>query len=130
MTTTLILPAGTYPIGTRTLGPVNIPQGLSYAELQLDGTAMTDPALAVDAVIDFSLDGGVTWATTMSDPPNPFPLRGTMAGNTIDPDTGLQWATYRMGGRLPSPTSTTRRARMTLNIRGAPCPTAGTLVLV
>jgi hypothetical protein len=131
MASIVVLPQGTYPIGTRTLGPANLAQGVSSFKLALDGTAMTDPALHVTIAVDLSLNNGSTWATETPGPTfNPCPLAMTLDGGATDRG-GNPLPTYFLGtDSIPSPQSSTRRIRAVVTIAGTPLTTQGTLTLI
>lgn len=130
MASTIVLPQGTYPIGTRTLGPANVPQGVSSVELQLDGTQMTDPALHLTVGLDLSLDGGATWASTNPGvATDPFPVAMETQGGSKT-RTGAPVPIYNLGTNIPSPSSSTRQIKATVTITGTPLTTKGTLVLL
>lgn len=130
MSSAIVLPQGTYPIGTRILGPAPLAQGVTTFTLALDGAAMTDPALRVRLDVDLSLDGGATWAADAPGPTfNPFPLFMTLSGGATD-RAGNPLPTYFLSStQIPAPASSTRRIRATVTIAGAPLTTAGTLTL-
>lgn len=127
MADTVVLPQGTYPIGTRVLGPANIPLGVSSISLALDGTSMTNPALHVAITLDLSLDGGVTW----NDPHpqvDPFPVGMTLDGGAKNRQ-GQALGTYYIGTILPDASNPNRRIRATVVISGQALTTTGTLTL-
>jgi len=130
MSRSLILPQGTYPIGTRTLGPVTIPLGVTFVALELAGAAMTNPALALTVTLDLSLDGGTTWASVSpSTPTDPFPVIATMEGGMLNKQGTFQDPYYLSVTGIPAPTNANRRVRATVVIAGASLTTAITLVL-
>lgn len=125
-----VLPNGTYAIGTRNLGPASVPQNLTLAKLALDGASMTNPALHVELTLDFSLDGGTTWAsTTPSRATDPYPLGITLDGGALD-KSGNPRAEYFVNAPLPDPTNPNRRIRGVVTIAGTPLTTTGTLTLI
>lgn len=129
MPTFTVLPNGTYPIGTRNLGPTSIPTGLTKAVLSLAGGAMTDPALTVTLQLDLSIDGGATWASTNRGPAtDPYPTSSTIRGGGTRPRGGAQ-TEYIIGAVLPDPTNPGRQMRGTLTIAGTPLTTTGTLTV-
>jgi hypothetical protein len=130
MASTVVLPQGTYPIGTRMLGPASIPQSVSAFKLALDGMAMTDPALRVRLDIDLSLDNGATWASAQPGPTfNPYPLFMTLSGGATN-RAGQPLAEYFLSNdQIPSPASMARQVKATVTIAGAPLTTKGTLTL-
>jgi|SRR6185436_6960143 len=132
MATFPVLAAGTYPAGSRTLGPVTLPVGLTACALVLDGTTMTDPALRLTVTLDLSLDGGVTWASDVrSHATDPFPVTATMSGGMIDGRTGLQRTTYYLSvGTIPDPTNPNRQARILLTNTVRALTTSGTLTVL
>jgi hypothetical protein len=125
---TVVLPQGTYAIGTRVLGPATVPLGLTSVELVLDGAAMTDPALQVTLVIDLSLDGGVTWNSPHPDV-DPFPIGATFVGGATNEHGGGPLDFYRRGVDFPQPTNAARQIKATITIAGTPLTTKGTLNL-
>lgn len=127
MSSTVVLPAGTYPVGTRVLGPANVPVGTSEIELSLDGAAMTDPALHVAITLDLSLDSGVTWNNPHPQA-DPFPVGMTLDGGAKNRQGGAL-ARYTIGTFLPDSTNPNRRVRATVVISGTPLTTSGTLSL-
>lgn len=127
MASTVILPQATYPIGTRTVGPANVPQNATKVEMALDGAAMTDPALHVSMTLDLSLDNGATW--NLPHPQvDPFPIGMTLDGGALNRQ-GLPLATYTLGTQLPDPTNANRKIRMTVTISGTPLTTQGTVTI-
>jgi hypothetical protein len=50
-------------LGTFNIPSTAIPDNVSKVTLLLDGSTMLDPALHVALNLDFSPDGGVTWAS-------------------------------------------------------------------
>jgi hypothetical protein len=129
--TTTLLPAGTYPIGTYAFGPIAVPVGAVKAELRLDGSQMTDPALLIDLRLDFSIDGGATWATDGLKPElQPYPVRIVQPGGQMTRTTPpTPWPVYGFMAELPSPALATRRMRGSVVISGAPITTVGTLII-
>jgi len=127
MADTVVLPQGTYPIGTRTLGPATVPVGVTQIELALDGAAMTSPALHVSMALDLSLDGGSTWNTPHPQV-DPFPVTMTLDGGAKDRQ-GNPLPKYTIGTRLPDPSNANRRVRAVVIISGTALTTSGTLSL-
>jgi len=131
MSQIIVLPQGTYPVGSRTLGPAAIPTGVTSASLALDGTAMTNAALSLSLTLDLSLDGGVTWASTSpSQATDPFPVNvPDMRGGQLD-RTGAARATYYISvWGIPAPTNPNRQVRAQVTISGVSLTTKGTLTL-
>lgn len=124
---TVVLPQGTYAIGTRVLGPANVPLGATEIALSLDGGAMTNPALHVAITLDLSLDGGVTWNNPHPQA-DPFPVGMTLDGGAKNRQ-GLPLGTYFIGTTLPDASNPNRRIRATVVISGQALTTAGTLSL-
>ena len=131
MTSQIVLPQGTYAIGSRTLGPVTIPTGVSSASLALSGTSMTNAALSLSLTLDLSLDGGVTWASTApSHATDPFPVKvADMRGGQLD-RSGAARATYYISvWGIPDPNNVNRQVRALVTISGTSLTTQGTLTL-
>lgn len=127
---TIVLPQGTYPVGSRTLGPSPIAQGISKLSLQLDATAMTDPALIIDMTLDFSPDGGVHWASVAPGfSTDPFPITVKMIGGMRDKNGNPLTIYHVTVSNIPSQELTTRQMRAFVTISGVPLTTQGSLVL-
>lgn len=72
-------------LGTFTSPAVSVPDTASQGSIAVSGAAVSDPSLRVSIAIDFSPDGGITWASTSPGPTmNPFPVIATFAGGTTD----------------------------------------------
>lgn len=129
MATSIVIPQGTYPIGTFNFGPAPIPSSVSRAEIDLDGTNMTDPALHITLQLDLSVDGGVTWSTVSPGPSMvPFPITATMVGGALN-RTGQPLSIYSLSANVPGVGSTARQVRGSVVISGAPLTTQGTLII-
>ena len=48
-------------IGTRTFGPIAVPDDVTVCSLSIDRTQWTNPAAALSAQLEISVDGGATW---------------------------------------------------------------------
>ena len=129
MASQIVLPQGTYPIGTRTLGPATVPVGVSHVQLDLDGAAMLDPALHLTIQLDLSLDGGTTWASASPGPAtNPLPVTLTTEGG-MTTRVGEPLPSYPLACHLPDPSNANRRVKAVVTIAGTPLTTQGTLTL-
>ena len=128
MSTQTLIPLTTIPAGTHPFGPLSIATGLVSIRIELDRTAWTDAALRVSCSLDFSLDGGVTWASTSpSAATNPFPVAIETTGGVITDKNGTVLTKTTVSSPLPSPSSLTRQIRgvMTNNLS---CTTSGVVI--
>jgi len=48
-------------IGTRTFGPIAVPDDVTVCSLTIDRSRWTNPAAALSAQLETSVDGGATW---------------------------------------------------------------------
>ena len=62
MTTTVILPMAPYPAGTYTMPSTAVPLNISTVKVAVDRTLWADPAVTVDARMEWSFDGGTVWS--------------------------------------------------------------------
>ena len=128
MSSTTVLPHGTYAVGTQLLGPAAVATGLTQASLALDrGEWLAGGTLAL--TIDLSLDGGVTWNSPHPDV-DPYPVGLTAEGGVALDKHGVAYTQTILTVPLPQPASTTRRIRATVTIAGGPLTTTGTLTLI
>jgi hypothetical protein len=125
MPTVTILPAATYPPGTRSFGPATVPQNLSHYLLTFDKTSWTDPSITMEVTLDLSLDGGVTWNTPATDVV-PFPVGFTAEGGGTD-KFGNPYTEVTRDGGIPQPGTTDRRVRGSMTIAGGSITTSATL---
>lgn len=125
---TVVLPQGTYPAGTRTLGPVAVPNGTTAFVLSLDRTNWTNVNVKVALTFDLSLDGGTTWNPHPD--ADPFPVGLTAEGGTARDKNGNVVNTTTLSAPVPDVTNTNRRVRATLVITGGSLTTSGTLTLI
>lgn len=113
-------------IGTRSIPARSIPDAIQTLNLSLDGTNMTDPALQVALTVDFSPDGGATWASTSPGPAvNPFPVVVTFQGGATDKH-GVPLSTY-FWESPPIPQGSARELQATLVVSGAHLTTTATI---
>jgi hypothetical protein len=127
MSSQIVLPLGTYPVGSYDLGPATVPLGVTDIKIELVGTSMTDPVLHVEVTLDLSLDGGVTWNAPHPDV-DPFPCGMVLSGGALDRQ-GLPLPIYSLSCGTPDPTNPDRRVRAHVVISGTALITQGTLVL-
>lgn len=48
-------------LGTRNFGPIAVPDDVTVCSLSIDRTQWTNPAAALSAQLETSVDGGATW---------------------------------------------------------------------
>lgn len=48
-------------LGTRNFGPIAVPDDVTVCSLSIDRTQWTNPAAALSAQLEISVDGGATW---------------------------------------------------------------------
>lgn len=107
--------------GAKQTGVINVPNNATEGQIVMDGASMTDPSLHVSIAIDFSPDGGTTWASTSPGPTmNPFPVIATFDGGATNRD-GSPLATYGLSAHFPA--GTNRRVRGNIIIDGPPLTT-------
>jgi hypothetical protein len=118
--------------GTDTIPATAIPDTAVSGSIALDATtpSMQTPGSAISIQIDFSPDGGATWATTSGGGPayGAFPQTATYATPAVNPKTGLPAAT--MGPNSPPfPPGTNRKVRGTFIVDGNPITTTAVVSL-
>lgn len=114
-------------LGTRTFGPINVPQGLTRALFSMSAENMTDPAMSGSLEMDLSIDNGVTWASNnLSIDTNPFPVTMEFVGGALDKH-GVPLAAYDIMCDFPHPELTTRQLRARLIVQGVPLTSTATL---
>lgn len=97
----------------------SVPDAATSWALELDATttSMLNAALRLSIQMDFSPDGGVTWASTSPGPTMPpFPVTATYSAPFANPKTGLPVAT--VGPTGPFPSGTSRQVRGNLIVDG------------
>lgn len=127
-TTVFTFPISNFGPGSQTLPSKAVPDADSQVTLALDRSTMTDPALVVDLTIDFSPDGGVTWASTSPGPEmGGFPAGAEILGGTFfNKDGSVATTSSRI---FPFPAGTNRMVRGNVVVSGAPLTTTATLTL-
>jgi len=118
MPTSTIIPQGTYPVGTRSFGPANVPSGLTTGVIAFDRTAWSDPAVTLDLFLEFSIDNGATWA---------FPAGMGAEGGVARDKNGVVQTVSTLGFVFPD--GPTRKVQGTITIAGGPLTTNATLTL-
>lgn len=104
--------------GTRTTAAVPISDAAVSGSITITSTDLTNTLVAISISIDFSPDGGVTWAATSPGPQmNPFPVIATFNGGATDKH-GTPQTTF--GLAAPFPAGTNRQVRGTFIVDGAP----------
>lgn len=119
-------------LGTQAFGPQNVPANLTRAQIALDGTNMTDPAMQGSLMLDVSLDGGVTWASqNPSADTGAFPCAMTFQGGAMTtakpgkPSVPIPF--YDLSCDIPHPELSTRRVKGSLTVSGVALTTTATL---
>jgi hypothetical protein len=112
--------------GSRVLGPVNVPTGLTAAKVTIDRTNWTNPAITLSLTIDISLDNGVTW-NSPHPAVDPFPVGLTAEGGIILDKNGQVEQTTIQAVPMPQPANANRRLRATLVVAGGSIPTTVTV---
>jgi hypothetical protein len=105
--------------GAITTPAVSIPDTAISGEIVLTGPSVTDPTVRLSIMLDFSPDGGVTWASTSPGPAMvPFPGVMTEEGGPLtakgQPRTQIDIASP------PFPAGTNRKVRGTFIFDGNP----------
>lgn len=112
--------------GTRSIPARNLPQSFDTLRFTLDGSTITDPAMHAALTIDFSPDGGVTWASEHPGPTmNPYPVVWEFAGGMTDRQGNLIVDLFYE--TPPIPDGATRQVRGSLVVTGAPLTTTATI---
>lgn len=106
-----VLAPGTYPPGSRLIGPRSVPTNLSFASLALDVTNNTSPAQGISIAIELSFDGGANWS--------PF-VAMSRAGESPNAFPTMAWS-----GGVPQDGNPNRQVRATLTLTGSSITTAG-----
>ena len=129
MATTFQFPVNNFGPGSQTFPARSVPDTASQVTLALDRSTMTDPALDVVLTIDFSPDGGVTWASTSPGPQmGGFPAGAEIVGGAVlNKDGSVATTSSRT---FPFPPGTNRQVRGSVVVSGAPLATIATLTLV
>jgi hypothetical protein len=128
MAAIVVLPQGTYPAGSRVLGPAAVPTGITGFTLALDRAAWV-AGVTLAMTVDLSLDSGVTWNT----PPEtvaPYPVGLTAEGGVALDKNGAAYTQTTLSTAIPQSASTTRQLRATVVITGGSLTTKGTLTTV
>jgi hypothetical protein len=124
---TVVLPQGTYPVGTRVIGPFTVVTGATEYSFSFDKTNWQDPAVTVDVMFDLSLDGGATW-NNPHPAVDPFPCGFTAEGGGLDKH-GVSYADVTFSVLIPQPQNTQRRLRANVIIAGGPLTTSGSVTI-
>lgn len=104
--------------GSITTPSANIPDAVSRGEIVITGASVNDTTVRLSASIDFSNDGGVTWASTSPGPDkNPFPVIVTCEGGPTTPK-GQPLTQFDISA--PFPPGTNRKVRGTFIFDGNP----------
>lgn len=113
---------GTFPLvnrtGALTTAAAAIPDASTAGSIVITGPSVNDTTVRISATIDFSPDGGVTWASTSPGPTmNPFPVIATFAGSATTP-RGQPLTQFDL--TAPFPVGTNRKVRGTFQFDGNP----------
>jgi hypothetical protein len=100
-----------YAVGSKTLGPVALPDKFRYGQMLVDVSAITDLTTVINVTLEGSTDGGQSWASILG-----WGLDFTVAGYTVNGGVlvdGLGQPIRITGSslRFPNPISTTRQIR-------------------
>lgn len=112
--------------GSRVIGPVNIPTGLTSVKIEIDRDNWTDPAIKLTLKIDISLDNGATWNNPPADCV-PFPVGLEAEGGVVLDKNGQLVHTSVVAGPLPQPSNPDRKARANITVTGGSIPTTVTI---
>ena len=123
----IVLPHGTYPEGTRVLGPANVAQGLTGFTLSLDRDEWL-AGVSLALTVDLSLDNGATWNNPHPQV-DPYPVSLTAVGGVALDKFGAAYPTTMIEVPLPQPSSTTRKIRATMVVVGGSLTATGNLTL-
>lgn len=105
--------------GSHTTAARNLPNHVSQLSLTVDASQMTDPQLRISVALDFSPDGGVTWASETAIPGSAFPFVDEYVGGAVDRNGQLVTSIVSMVP--PFPDGTNRQTRGSLvNNSGVP----------
>jgi hypothetical protein len=120
VTTTQVLPFGTYPPNTYSLGPANVPDGATaFAFSFTKGAGWQDPAIKLDIMMDISIDAGASWETFYG---------FTAEGGGLD-KFGNPYTEATGGTSIPHPEIPNRKIRATLKVLGGPLQTSCSLTV-
>lgn len=126
-TQVIVVPHGTYQVGTRIFGPVAVPVGLTNATVAFDRGEWTSQSTTITLNIDLSLDGGVTW--NLHPDADPFPVGMEAEGGVALDKNGVPYTQSSRSAPLPQPGSSQRMVRGFITVAGGPITTTGTLTV-
>lgn len=112
--------------GSRTIGPVAIPSGLTECQISINRDNWLDPAVTLKLTIDLSLDGGVTWNTPAA-ACVPFPVGLEAQGGEVVDKFGQVVHTSITAAPIPQVGNANRRVRALLTVAGGSIPTTVTI---
>ncbi len=110
MTTSVtILPSGTYE-GTVSLGPLDLPIGVTTVSVSIDRTNWTGPSTTMSVANEWSPDGGETW--------RPFGAV-LIPGGVLKDQQGAILAQSKVTFQVPQPDLAGRQLRATATVVGS-----------
>ena len=128
VTGTVSFPERSYAVGSRQLGPVNVPDGASLAVIRFGRSAWTDPGVRLNARLELSLDGGVTWCPSpngqASWPWGVFPVKFSAGGGVRNGPDGNPSTETIVRIPIPEPNNPDRKVRVSMVVSGGDLTTA------
>lgn len=128
---TTTIPEATYPVGTTTIGPVNVPNGATLAVIRFSRDKWLDPAVKLTLRMELSLDNGATWSPNPSGesvwPWGIFPVVITAQGGESMGMGGVVETHTMQEVPLPDPNNNRRRVRFVRTVEGGPLTTVVTI---
>ena len=109
-------------VGTRSVGPISVPVGLTAASISLSRDNFLNPACTISVAIELSLDGGANWVPLAS-----CFDRGSSAQLWNRTHTALLPISLTIG--LDDKTNAARQIRGTITVTGVAFVSTGTLDL-
>lgn len=118
---TISIPNRTYPAGNLPITELGVPTGISLAQLLIDRTNWTNPAVILTTALELSYDNGVTWVGGGG---------GQAPGGVLLDKNGNVRTVTEFRWTWPDPDNPLRRIRGTINIAGGNLKTGATLNLM